>query len=247
MEQPLSYDDYNQHIELLKEKGYLDSRFKTPTQLGNWIHDFAESFEIAKNQAHLRKAERKPGDTGPAVSAFMMPLRGRFNEGLTDIYFNFWYRYNSAAEKLSLFLLQAYKLAGDPNFPRRKIRKRYEITDPSKLILPEEVYASLRKPDLAKGNLPMHINLYRQFEHQRNPENDWQRDPRTEPYYDPQDPYEYDPEAEVDRFRTSKFDRKPQDHDFKPPAGIQFGVPPSSMLGDLPGTPKLNMKKRSQR
>lgn len=156
-----TYQTFDDHVELLSEKGYLDPNFKTPTQLGYWLREFQEAFDDC-----FRIAWMEQGDAN-----FMMPLSGKFNNNLVTVNFHFRYKYDYPQDKLTLISLLA-ESAGR--------RKTYYITDPEELVQPQEVYECLSKPDLEKDNIPLFIRLYFEFQRDRNPENDLDTDPDTD-------------------------------------------------------------------
>lgn len=213
-----TYRTFEDHVELLTEKGYLDSNFKSPGQLGEWLQEFRETIEYAASQAALNNGS----------STFMMPLQGKFNGGLDTVTFNFQYQYTletpTDPEYLRLLSLRSHMQKGDVTYTGAKVRKTYRPANPADLVSPAEVYARLSGSEDLAENPALWIRLYRQFQQDRNPANDPQPDPKQDPYNDPKDKYEYDPEAEVDRFNTSKFVRKPRE-EFKPDKGVQTGVP----------------------
>ncbi|GGA92889.1 hypothetical protein [Puia dinghuensis] len=222
-----TYRTFEDHIELLTEKGYLDSNFKTPAQLGMWLNEFRQAIEFATSQASLNDQ---------SSATFIMALRGTFNEGLDSITFNFQYRYFPDTENLTLLYLQTHMEKGDVSFIHAKHRKSYRIDDPSNLILPADAYTRLTTADELENNLPVWARLYGQFQRDRDPENDLKKNPQQDPFYDPKDPYEYNPEAELDRFRTSKFERKPRGEEFKSDNRPKLGLP-THLLGRLPVPP----------
>jgi hypothetical protein len=208
------YRTFDDHVALLTEKGYLESNFKTPAQLGEWLREFRQAVEYAIIQAPLNGGS----------SDFMMPLHGKFNEGLDTVTFNFQYRYTLETDELTLLSLRSHMNKGDLIYAHAKHRKTYRLKNPAELVLPAEVHALLSGPDELTDKLPLWARLYRDFERDKNPDNDPKPDPKLDPYYDPKDKFEYDPEGDDDK--TGKFIRKPRKDDFTSDNGLRLGLPP---------------------
>ena len=209
-----TYRSFDDHVTLLTEKGYLESNFKTPAQLGEWLREFRQALDHAITQAGLNGGS----------SDFMIPLHGKFNEGLDTVTFNFQYRYHIETEALTLVALRTYMNKGDVNYAHAKHRKTFRINNPADLVPPAEVHTRLSAPDELTDNLPLWARLYRDFEREKNQDNDPKPDPKLDPYYDPKDKFEYDPEADDEK--TGKFIRKPRKDDFTSESGLRLGLPP---------------------
>jgi hypothetical protein len=209
-----SYRTFDQHIALLTEKGYLESNFKTPAQLGEWLREFRQAIDYANIQADLNDGS----------SNFIIPLHGKFNEGLDTVTFNFQYQYTLENENLTLVALRTHMNKGDIDYAHAKHRKTYRLRNPADLILPAEVHALLSGPDKLSDNLSLFARLYREFERDKNPENDPKPDPKQDPFYDAKDKFDYDPEADDEN--TGKFIRKPRKEDFTSDSGLRLGLPP---------------------
>jgi hypothetical protein len=167
-------DDYStldEHIELLTVKGYFAENFKTAAQLGYWLREFGEQFDQCLKEAMMERGE----------SRFMMPITGTFNNGLHSVRFIFRYKYDYNAGDLSLVSLHTQL---------GQATKTYYITDPEKLVRPEEVYECLNRPIAAENNIRLYIKLWHEFQHQRNPDNDNKlEDPEYRP---PRDDLKYE-------------------------------------------------------
>jgi len=217
-----TYRTIDDHVALLTEKGYLESNFKTPAQLGEWLREFRQAVDDAITQAEMNGGS----------ASFMIPLHGKFNEGLDRVTFNFQYRYDLETEALTLVALRSHMNKGDIQYAHAKHRKTFRVTDPADLILPAAVYERLSAPDELTDNLSLWARLYRDFEREKNPDNNPKPDPALDPYNDPKDKYEYDPGAEDDRdydpniddSSKSKFVRKPTDN-FTSDSGLRIGLP----------------------
>ncbi len=159
-------DDYNtldEHIELLTAKGYLAENFKTAAQLGYWLREFGEQFDQCSKEAMMEQGE----------SRFMMPITGTFNNGLHSVRFVFRYKYDYNADDLTLVSLHTQL---------GRATKTYYITDPEKLVRPEDVYECLNRPAALDNNARLYIKLWYEFRNQRNPDNDHKEEP---PAYKP--------------------------------------------------------------
>lgn len=156
-------------IELLQEKGYLDTNFKTPTQMGYWIREFEEQFNQCREEAHL----------SGSLARFSIDLSGKFNDHLDTIHFTFRYSYNPDAEALRLTSLHARLY---------QFSRPFYFGAPGDLPSAQEVYDRLAKAVALKNNEPMYKELQKQFDRDRNVDND----------YAPPDP--------KDKSRARKFD-----------------------------------------
>jgi hypothetical protein len=244
-----TYRTFDDQVTLLTEKGYLESNFKTPAQLGEWLREFRQAVDNAISQAELNGGS----------CDFMIPLHGKFNEGLDTVTFNFQYRYDLQTEALTLLALRTHMNKGDVKYAHAKHRKTFRLKNPADLVLPAEVYARLSAPDELTENLPLWARLYRDFQRDKNPENDPKPDRKLDPYDDPKDKYEYDPQAEDDRdydpkvddSSKSKFVRKPTDN-FTSDSGVRIGLPPQvatliNARKPVPMPPKPSIPKNIRR
>ena len=212
------YPTIEDQINLLTEKGYLESNFKTPGQLGEWIREFRAALDHAREQASINDG----------ASTFVMTLYGKFNEGLDTVAFQLHYVYGLENDELHLFGIRAHINKGDLQYADAKIRRSYQIDDPSDLKPPIEIYQRLTVFDKEENDLSFYVRLYRSQQKERDRDNDPKPDPANDPYNDPKDRFVYDSEAEITRWNFDKFPKfikKPRGEEFKPDTRPKLGVP----------------------
>src|SRR5258708_3208788 len=151
---------FDNEEERLGEKGYLAENFKTGSQLGYWLKDFKDRFILSQQQAKL---------DGQAKN-FQMETFGKFNEGLELVFFTLRYRYDPDQDSLTLKSL--YARLG-------KHSKTYVVTNDN-LKFASEVHETLTRPVVVDKYAPLYNQLQRDFERDRNPDNDY---PGDQPEY----------------------------------------------------------------
>ena len=154
----LTFDD---QVQLLFETGYLHSSFMTASQLGEWLKEFREQYQLCYDTAIFENTPRR----------FSVQIRGKFNEQLDEVVFEFRYQFDPSSNALILEALQANL---------GKTRKNYKLENSLLLPSAERVYKLLKGPDKKKHNKPLWQRLRKEFFFQRNPDNDGDTPPKLD-------------------------------------------------------------------
>lgn len=159
---PPPYITPDQHIELLSDLGYLAGDIKAAKEVGYWIRQFKQEFELAKGRAAVEDD----------IVRFTIPLVGNFNNYLEKVFFEFRYSYDPKTDELSLEVLNARM---------GRFRKTYQPSSPEKLVTAAEVYESLSRPAIQDNNTAMYIRLWLEAERDKNRDNDYDPEAKSNP------------------------------------------------------------------
>jgi hypothetical protein len=155
--QPVLPTTFDQHLDLLADKGFLEGNFGNAAKIGQWVIEFRERFERAQFDG---VTTRKNQDVGIVTT-------GTFNDSLEKVIFTLGYQYNPRKDVLALLTLTT-SLGGTT--------RTYFLNGRNQPPTPHEAYKKLVR---RQGNKHSHLLI-----EQVRREQDQAKHPAYDPYLD---------------------------------------------------------------